>query len=125
MSRILERFEAAIHTLLCDGPVKARLATAYAEHLEDLAHVELPMQGMERLGQLHAAMHSVVPAGRLSPVTASVQKMSAAEAAAHARTILDLYTGLLAMEQGTRAPTEPAGEPVAGLPRRFPTGLRR
>jgi hypothetical protein len=70
-------------------------------------------------------MHSVVPAGRLSPVTASVQKMSSAEAASHARTILDIYTELLAIEQGARAPVEPASEAVAGLPRRFPGGLRR
>jgi hypothetical protein len=103
MSQIVERFEAAIQTLLGDGPVKGRLGAAYSAYLEDLRQVELPIPGHAALDELHAAMHVVAPVGSISPVTASIQKMSPAEASAHARTILRLYTELLAMEQGARA----------------------
>jgi hypothetical protein len=114
MSQIVERFESAIAVLLGDGPVKNRLATAYTTHLADLRQVELQVPGNDAWSELHAAMHSVVPAGRLSPVTASVQKMSPAEASGHARTILRLYSELLAAEHAARAavdaPLEPAGK---------------
>jgi len=106
MSQIVERFEAATQTLLGDGPVKNRLGAAYSAYLEDLRQVELPIAGMAEFSALHVAMHSAGPVGRLSPVAASIQKMSPAEASSHARTILRLYTELLAMEQGARPPVE-------------------
>jgi hypothetical protein len=125
MSQIVERFAEAIQTLLGDGPVKSRLGAAYADHLEDLEQVELPIPGKALLSELHAAMHSVVPVGRLSPVTASIQKMSPAEASRHARTILLLYAELLAMEHSARAPLESPPEPAAERPPRFLAGGRR
>jgi hypothetical protein len=125
MSQIVERFEAAMQTLLGDGPVKTRLGAAYSACLEDLRQVELPIPGHGALDLLHAAMHSVVPAGHNSPVTASIQKMSTAEASGHARTILRLYTELLAMEQTARAPVEETLEESAGRTPRFLVGGRR
>jgi hypothetical protein len=125
MSQIVERFAAAVQTLLGDGPVKTRLGAAYTEHLADLVQVELPVPGKGELSELHLAMHSAVPVGRLSPVAASIQKMSPTEACWHARTILRLYTELLAMEQTARAPLEPRVEAEAVLPPRFVVGGRR
>jgi hypothetical protein len=125
MSQIVDRFEAATHTLLGDGPVKNRLGSAYSAYLEDLEQVELPIPGMSEFSELHAAMHSAGPVGRLSPVAASIQKMSAAEAAAHARTILRLYTELLAMEQGARPAVEAGIEDAEERLPRFLAGGRR
>lgn len=130
MSQIVERFAAAVQALVGDGPVKNRLSAAYSEYLEDLEQVDLPIPGNGEFNDLHAAMHSVAPVGRASPVTASIQKMSPSEAWWHARTIVRLYTELLAMEQGAReqnlralAEVEPA--PVEQLPPRFLVSTRR
>lgn len=125
MSQILERFGAAIEALLGDGPVKNRLGAAYSAYLEDLEHVDLPIPGMGAFNELHAAMHSAGPVGRLSPVAASIQKMSAAEAASHACTILRLYTQLLAMEQNARPPLEAVIDDAAQRAPRFLAGARR
>jgi hypothetical protein len=95
MSALLEQFEGAVRILIGDGPVKLRLVRAYSEYLEDLLDLELPVSGSE-LQELHAALHRVTPRGNETPVKASVQKMSADEAAWHAGTILRLYVELLA-----------------------------
>ena len=125
MSQIVERFEAATEALLGDGPVKNRLCAAYSAYLEDLEHVELPIPGMVELSGLHAAMHSAGPVGRLSPVAASIQKMSPAEASAHACTILRLYTQLLSMEQSARPAVEPVADEAAERSLRFLVRARR
>jgi hypothetical protein len=125
MPQIVERFEAAMQTLLGDGPVKSRLGAAYSAYLEDLRQVELPIAGMADFNALHSAMHSAGPVGRLSPVAASIQKMSSAEASSHACTILRLYTGLLAMQQGARPPVEAAVEHAEERAPRFLASARR
>ena len=125
MSQIIERFASAIEVLLGDGPVKNRLAAAYSAHLEDLRQVELQIPGKSQLSELHAAMHSVAPAGRLSPVTASVQKMSPAEASGHARTILRLYAELLAADYATRSAAEAPLDPGEQRTPRFLASARR
>ena len=108
MSQIVERFEAAVQALVGDGPVKNRLRSAYAEHLEDLQQVDLPIAGKGDLGELHSALHRVRPVGKIDCVKASVQKMSVTEAWWHAQTIVRLYAEVLAMEQGARATAEEA-----------------
>jgi hypothetical protein len=95
MAHLLERFEAAVHALIGDGPVKQRLVQAYSEHLEDLRDLDLPVNANGAFTELHAALHRVAPSGKETPVKASVQKMSAGEAAWHAETILGLYAELL------------------------------
>lgn len=125
MSQIVERFRSAVESLLGDGPVKNRLCTAYTEHLEDLAQVELPIPGNGLLGELHQAMHSIDPAGRQHRVAASIRKMSPAEATRHAGTILRLYTELLAMELAARAPAEAPAETAVERPPRLLISGRR
>lgn len=135
MSQIVERFASAVKTLVGEGPVKNRLTLAYSEYLEDLQQVDLSIPGKGEFGDLHAAMHSVAPVGRNSPVTASIQKMSPGEAWWHARTIVRLYTELLAAEWSAREPaareagarpsTDSGLEPAAQQPPRFLVGGRR
>jgi hypothetical protein len=104
MSQIVERFAAAVQALVGEGPVKSRLTAAYTEYLEDLQQVDLPVAGKREFGELHTALHSVAPVGNVDCVKASIQKMSPTEAWWHARTIVRLYTELLAMEQSTPRP---------------------
>jgi hypothetical protein len=106
MSQIVERFEAAVQTLVGDGPVKNRLLAAYTEHLEDLQQVDLPIESKLDFGDLHAALHRASTIGKIDRVRASVQKMSPAEAWWHAQTIVRLYTEVLAMERRTRIEVE-------------------
>jgi hypothetical protein len=119
MSQIVERFEAAVEALLADGPVKSRLSKAYTGFLEDLQQVDLPVEGNGDFGALHRALHREVPVGKIGAVTASINKMSPVEAACHARTIVRLYTELLAMERGARIKPEAALELAEEMPPRY------
>lgn len=122
MSQIVERFEAAVQTLVGDGPVKSRLHRAYTEYLEDLRQVDLPIESNVDFGELHAALHRAAPVGRVDRVEASVQKMSPTEAWWHAQTIVRLYTEVLAMERGARVEAEAALAPASTAPPRFLVG---
>ena len=108
MSQIVERFESAVQALVADGPIKRRLRKAYTEFLEDLRQVDLPIAGNADFSELHTALHSVTPVGKIDPVRASVQKMSPGEAWWHAQTIVKLYSEVLAMERSVRSETESA-----------------
>jgi hypothetical protein len=95
VSPIAQRFAEAVHTLISDGPIKQRLASAYDAHLNDLADAEFPAGLRRDFGDLQAAMSRVAPAGSETRVRANVQKMSPSEAAAHAATIVRLYIEIM------------------------------
>lgn len=95
MSPLAHRFAEAVQTLISDGPIKQRLASAYAVHLGDLTDTEFPSGLRREFGDLQAVMTRIQPVGKETPVRASVQKMSPAEAAAHAATIVKLYVELM------------------------------
>jgi hypothetical protein len=122
MSLIVERFEAAVQTLVAEGPVKNRLRSAYTEYLEDLQQVDLPIESNVELGELHSAMHRVAPMGKFGCVEASVAKMSPTEAWWHAQTIVRLYTEVLAMERGASKEADAALAPAVAAPPRFLAG---
>jgi hypothetical protein len=90
-----QRFCAAVEVLIGDGPVKQRLASAYAEHLADLTDANLPPGLRPDFCELQAAVTRVAPAGTETRVRASVQKMSPDEASRHAATIVKLYVELM------------------------------
>ena len=94
MFHFAQRFAAAVHALIADGPIKHRLANAYSLHLAEIAETDLPPALQRDFGVLQAAVSRVAPAGSESRVRASVQKMSPAEAAGHAATIVKLYVML-------------------------------
>ena len=95
MSPFAQRFAEAVHTLIADGPIKQRLASAYTLHLAELADAEFPAALRRDFGELQAALSRIAPVGNESRVRASVQKMSADEAAGHAATIVKLYVELM------------------------------
>ena len=85
MPPFAERFAAAVQTLIGDGPIKQRLATAYSLHLADIADADLPPALRRDFGDLQAAINRVAPVGKETRVRASVQKMSAERGAATRR----------------------------------------
>ena len=95
MSPFAQRFAEAVHTLIADGPIKQRLASAYTLHLADLVDAEFPAALRRDFGELQAALSRIAPVGNESRVRASVQKMSPDEAAGHAATIVKLYVELM------------------------------
>jgi hypothetical protein len=95
VSPCAERFAAAVQTLIGDGPIKQRLATAYSLHLAAVTDTDLPPGLRRDFGELQAAVSRVTPVGKETPVRASVQKMSPSEAVGHAATIVKLYVELM------------------------------
>jgi hypothetical protein len=117
VSYLTERFAEAVHTLVGDGPVKLRLIRAFGEHLRDVDHADLPPALRRVFADLQTALSHRAPVGTESPVRASVQKMSAAEAGDHAGTIVQLYAALL----GQLERAEPLK--VVGSPQKTPRFL--
>jgi len=95
VSSFEQRFAEAVQALISDGPVKQRLANAYALYLADMTDTELPPALRRDFGELQAAMSRIAPVGSETRVRASVQKMSPDEAAGHAATIVKLYVELM------------------------------
>jgi hypothetical protein len=104
VSSITARFEAALVTLVGDGPIKQRLAEAWTRHLAAIKVTDLPHPLANDFRCLRSAMERVRPCGSESVVRASVRKMSAREAGDHAGTILVLFREL--------ARTSPRVEPL-------------
>lgn len=99
MSPFAQRFAEAVHTLIADGPIKQRLASAYTLHLADLADADFPAALRRDFAELQAALSRIAPVGKESRVRASVQKMSPDEAAGHAATIVKIYVELMSVER--------------------------
>jgi hypothetical protein len=99
MSHLSQRFAEAVRTLVSDGPVKQRLGRAFADYLEGIDAAELPLAVRSEFNDLLHALNRVEPVGKETRVRASVQKMSPAEAGAHADTIVRLYVALLGQSE--------------------------
>jgi len=94
VSPFAQRFAAAVQTLIGDGPIKQRLASAYSLYLAEVTDADLPPGLRREFADLHAAITRVTPVGHETRVRASVQKMSSSEATGHAATIVKLYVAL-------------------------------
>ena len=89
-----ERFRDAVVVLAGSGPVKQRLTDAYLEHLCTVAPDELPRELRAPYSAVVSAMQSEPRTGSLDPVSASVRKMSEADAARHAQAIVRVFAGI-------------------------------
>lgn len=94
MSPFAQRFASAVQTLIGDGPIKQRLASAYTLYLAELPEADLPAAFLRDFSELRAAITRVAPVGHETRIRASVQKMSPSEATGHAATIVKLYVAL-------------------------------
>lgn len=89
-----ERFRSAVVVLAGGGPVKQRLTEAYQGHLRDVSPEDLPRELRGPYLVLVAALQSSQRTGSLDAVSASVRKMSEADAARHAQTIVHVFASL-------------------------------
>jgi hypothetical protein len=97
-------FHAAMLVLVGAGPVKLRLVDAYRHHLGSLHEHDLPDAVRDRFNALRAAMHEAPATGGLTAPEASVRKMSEKDAAAHAASLVEMYTVLSALNESEGAP---------------------
>ncbi len=95
MTSITDRFLAAVHCCSSPEPVKNRLAQAWLEYLDPIDARELPEEIRKDFIGLRSAMYDRKPLSFENAPLASVRKMSTAEAAAHIKAIVTLYTELL------------------------------
>jgi hypothetical protein len=98
MSNNFEQLQLATLRLSQDGPIKDRLAEAYAAHLVAVEAELLPESLREDFGALCAAMQRESPQVRESAVRASVRKMSAQEASRYAALVVRLFAGMARVE---------------------------
>lgn len=103
MKHIQVSFQAAVESLVGEGPVKARLGRAFENHLVGLDEAELPPGVRDEFARLHKALHQIKPVGPQSRVSATIQKMSTADAARHAVAIFSMHLSL----EGRKPRTEP------------------
>jgi len=89
-----ERFRDAVVVLASGGPVKQRLTDAYQVHLRDLDPESLPRDLRGPYSTLVAALQSGQRIGTLDAISASVRKMSEADAARHAQSIVHMFAEL-------------------------------
>ena len=94
MTNVKSSFQAAVEVLVAEGKVKERLSRAFEEHLAALSDVELPAVIAAEYACLYAALHRERPVGPQNSVRATVQKMSAQEAAQHAAGIVAMFVQL-------------------------------
>ena len=111
MSHLTERFEAAVLLLVAEGPVKQRLSRAYSDYLEGLEPSDLPQGVGAAYRDLDAALHRVAPLGTETRAKASIRKMSTADAARYAESIVAMYGQL--WRHGERAEPLKIVEPSA------------
>jgi hypothetical protein len=99
MPQLTDRFTEAVLALVADGSIKQRLLRAFAEHLGDLDEQDVPVALRREFGDLRSALNKITPVGSETRVRASVKKMSAADAAQHAETIVRLCAALLSQAE--------------------------
>ena len=104
MSHQVDRFFAAISVLVAHGPIKQRLIKAYEQHLEEIEEDDLPVAVQGSFVALRRAMHSVSPSNGEGPICASVRKMSKIQADECARSIIEMYGGVVGQTGDTLAP---------------------
>jgi len=98
-----ERFRNAAVVLAGGGPVKQRLTEAYQGHLRDVSPDDLPREIRSSYLSLVTALQSSQRTGSLDAVSASVRKMSEADAARHAQAIVHMFAGLHEPQPSSRA----------------------
>ncbi len=104
MSHQVDRFFAAISVLVAHGPIKQRLIKAYEQHLEEIEEDDLPVAVQGSFVALRRAMHRVSPSNGEGPICASVRKMSKIQADECARSIIEMYGGVVGHTGDTLAP---------------------
>ena len=116
MSHQVDRFFAAISVLVAHGPIKQRLIKAYEQHLQDIEEDDLPVSVQGSFVALRRAMHCVSPSNGEGPICASVRKMSKIQADECARSIIQMYGGVIGHTGDALAPLPQVAEDRPRVP---------
>jgi len=90
MSAAWESLHRAMHELASSESIKHRLISAFSNHLKELDPASLPPEQRVRFETLAERLTSVRPLRGETAVTATVRKMSNAEASECAHQLIDL-----------------------------------
>ena len=114
MSYHVDRFYTAVSVLAGHGHIKQRLIKAYEENLGEIAADELPVSVKQAFSDLDHQMHRVTPLNGEGPICASVRKMSVAEAAECAISVVALYGEIARLGDGDqpKLPLDGRDEPI-------------
>ncbi len=104
MSSAWEKFFSAAQILSAAGPIKQRLAVAYAKHLATIQTDEVPREIRDEFVSLGSSLSSVLPLRGETAIQASVRKMSDQDAAMHALRIVNLMGSIVRLQLHPRQP---------------------
>lgn len=94
MNELLDQLQQATVKLSQGGPIKDRLADAYAEHLANIEAAAVPERFRSQFAELHVALNRERPLPRESVVRASVRKMSNDDAGRYAALVVQVFATL-------------------------------
>ena len=94
MNDVLDQLQQATVKLSQSGPIKDRLADAYATYLSNVDASDIPDRYRDGFIELHTALNRERPLPRESVVRASVRKMSSEEADRHAALVVHAFAAL-------------------------------
>jgi len=98
MSNHLDRFHAAVSSLVGHGNIKQRLIVAFEDHLANVESDEVPIAVKQSFADLRKMMSGVEPLNGEGRIRATVRKMSVIEADECAQKMIDLYTDIIRYE---------------------------
>ena len=104
MSSVWESFLNAAQQLSSAGPIKQRLAAAYATHLAGLPTDDIPREFRDEFTAIGSSLTAVRPLRGETAVQASIRKMSDHDAAGHAQRIVSLLGALIRVQVQPRQP---------------------
>jgi hypothetical protein len=99
-----EYFLSAARLLSSSGPIKQRLAIAYATHLASLNADDLPRELRDEFVSIGSSLSSVAPLRGETALQASIRKMSDFEATSHAQRLVNLMGEMVRMQLQPRHP---------------------
>lgn len=94
MNDVLDQLHQAMVKLSQSGPIKDRLADAYATFLSSVDAAAIPERYRAGFVELHTALNRERPLPRESVARASVRKMSSEEADRHAALVVHAFAAL-------------------------------
>ena len=95
MSNLVDNFITAVSVMAGNGHIKQRLVQAYEDNLEGIECDDLPVAARQPYADLRAMLQSVSPLNGEGAVRATVRKMSANDAEACAKLMVQLLAEVI------------------------------
>jgi hypothetical protein len=111
MNNVLDQLHQATVKLSQSGPIKDRLADAYATYLSNVDASDIPDRYRNGFIELHTALNRERPLPRESVVRASVRKMSSDEAGRHSALVVNAFAALARVSSAEAAHVTPRRKP--------------